>query len=551
MVSIVSSETVSGDTFLRNRSFDISFGVSPPMDVSMILNTSPISLGSNISSNRFVSTTGFSSLGSQGFLSVSAVSNGITVATSNYPVVVNSRIDTSWTSVGGLLTLYKYEPFGNTFTAKVGGDILSYPGSSTELLGYLVGTGTDTVQFRGANGGTTVYPYNVTLAVRASASGVAVDDVSTSVSIKPARLIYSPCNATATFYRNEPITPITFSILYASLSPTVFYSATTLPAGLSLSKTGTSSFALSGTPTVQTISSNFSFFAQDTSGRTYSTQVALGVSPERLLIDVAGSLATSNIDAGVAIDPITFTARFPPYNNNAAAIQYSWSPLPPFGLQFFRKDETGISGSNTTINYGTDSSFTMVLRGSIPESVLQSYAFGGITSYTMTLTGVRSGGGPALSPSAPKTLTFGFKETIFFTPTLQTLYVGLDTAVSFAAKTYFPTSNVDISIAGISLVDGLLPDGLAGSFNAAAQRYDISGIPTNAASYSFSLVASNSRGTTKTLPVNLTISNDAATISPPASVDLSYTFLQYRNVGTTTPGLYTAPITFRDRKSVV
>jgi hypothetical protein len=45
------------------------------------------------------------------------------VATSNYPITLASRIDVSWTSVGGVIALYKYEPFCNTFRARVGGDI--------------------------------------------------------------------------------------------------------------------------------------------------------------------------------------------------------------------------------------------------------------------------------------------------------------------------------------------------------------------------------------------------------------------------------------------
>lgn len=546
MVSIVSSETVSGDTFFRNKPFDISFGVSPPTDVSMVLNTSPLSLGSNIiSGNRIVSSSGFSSLGSQGTLFVSALSNGTTLASTAYSIVANSRIDVCWTSVGGVLPLFKFEPFSNTFTARVAGDTLAYPTSSTELLGYLTGTGTSNVSFRAPNGATTAYPYNLTLAVRAISGGSNVDEVSTTVTIKPARLVVSPCNASFIFYRNEPLSPVTFSILNAPISPTIFYSATTLPAGIALVKSGSNSFDLSGVPTVQTISSNYSFFAQDTSGRTYSTQVALAVNPERLLIDVSGTLSVSNIQADVPIDPITFTARFPPYTSDRA-IRYSWTPLPPTGLQFVRKGGSGISGSFADINSSVDASFTMTLQGSIPESTIRSFALAKppTNPYTMTLTGVRSSGGTALSPSAPKALSFRFGETIFFESNVPTFYVGLDTSASFTATTYFPSGGVDVSIASITLTDGFLPDGLTGGFTSNFGRFDISGIPTTAASYAFSLNASNSNATTKSIPVTLTISNDTARISPSSAIDICYTFIQYRSVQNGLTGFYTPPLRF-------
>jgi hypothetical protein len=463
------------------------------------------------------------------------------ISTSNYPITLSSRIDVSWTSVGGSLPLYKFEPFSNTFTARVGGDTLVYPTSSTELLGYLTGTGTANAAFSGPNGASTAYTYPLTLTVRALSGTTVVDDVSTSVTINPARIIYTPCNSSLVFYRNEPSPAPVFSLVAANASNV--YAATTLPTGLSFTRTDSKSFALTGTPTVQTISSNYTILATDTSGRTYATQVSMIVNPERLLIDVSGSLALSNVGLTAPIDPITFTSRFAPYGGYRA-MQYTWTPPPPAGIQFRDICGTAILGSSYSVNTTYDSSFTLTLSGTITEAQLRAFATSNLSNYTVTLTGTRITPLPALSPSLPKTITFRFGETIFFDSNIPSrgLYVGL--AVSnywYSATTYFPQL-LDTSIESIAVTDGFIPDGLDASFTRLTQRFTFAGTPTNAASYGFTLTASNGMGVSASLPVTAVISNDSVTITPLSGS--SFNFIQTRSLSNAKVGFYPSPISY-------
>jgi hypothetical protein len=465
------------------------------------------------------------------------------IATSNYPITLSSRINASWSSVGGQLPLYKFEPFTNTFTTRVDGDTLVYPTSSTELLGYLSGTGTSNVAFSGPNGASTAYTYPLVLTVRAvsniSNSLVVVDDISTSVSINPARITLSPCNSSLVFYRNEPSPAPVFSLVSSAASNV--YAATTLPTGLTFTRTGSRSFALTGTPTVQTISSNYTILATDTSGRTYSTQVSMIVNPERLLIDASGSLTLSNVGIESSIDPITFTSRFAPYGNPGRGMRYTWSPPPPAGIQFRTVSNDAIFGSNYFVSGAYDSSFTMTLAGTITEPQLRAFALADLSTYTMTLTGTRTAPLPALSPSLPKSITFQFGEFVDISYHVPNLYVGLDVSnYWYSAKTYFPV--LDSSIQSIEVTDGFIPDGLDASFTFATQRFTFAGTPNAALSYGFTLTASNGRGKSATLPVTATVLNDFVTITTLS--DPCFNFIQTRNLSNRKAGFYPFPIQY-------
>jgi hypothetical protein len=465
------------------------------------------------------------------------------IATSNYPINVNSRIDVSWTSVGGTLPLFKFEPFlNNTFTANGSGgatsDTLTYATTSPELLAYLTGTGTSNVAFRGPNGANIAYPYTLTLEVRANSNGAVVDDVSTSVTIGSARVIVTPCNTNLVFYRNEPSTNPVFSLVASPAQ--LIYSASTLPTGLSFARTASNAFALTGTPTVQTFASNYSILGQDASGRTYATQVSMIVNPERLIIDVSGSLTSSGLSSNAPIEPITFTSRFPPYGS-LRAVTYSWFPAPPAGLQFRRKDNIPVTGLQAQISSAVDPSFELTLSGTITSDQIRSYASNNVLSTSIVLNGTRTNGGGLLSPAIPKTLTFVFAETILFDSNVQRLYVGLPVSnFYYSAKTYFPF--VSNSITSIQIVDGFLPDGLDASFTQSTQRFTFTGTPTTVSSYAFTLQATNNTLTSVSLPITLTTSPDSITITP--FTDACYNFIQFRSLSSGKVGFYPSNISY-------
>jgi hypothetical protein len=475
---------------------------------------------------------------------------GTIIATSNYPITINSRLDVSWSSIAGLISLFKFEPFSNnTVTAnRCGGttnDTLSYSTSSTELLGYLTGAGSTTVQFRGSNGATIAYPYTLNLTINALCNATTVvDSVSTSVTISAARIIYSPCNATLVFYRNEPISPVDFSLVTSDAN--TIYSATTLPTGLAFTRAGARTFTLAGTPTVQTSGSNYTILGQDTVGRIYSTVVSMVVNPERLILDVTGSLVQSNVTTTTAIDPITFTARFAPYGGYRS-MRYTWSPPPPAGLDFLDASGRVINGSSYAVDTTYDASFTMTLAGTLTASQLRSFALANVSSYSINVTGTRTFPLPSLSPSLPRTITLRFGETLLFSSNTPSLFVGLDVSgFTYSAKTYFPQV-MDTSIQDITVTDGYLPDGLAGQFVFARQQFEISGTPITAATYPFTLRARNGAGVTADLAVSSTVSTDSVTIT--ALSDSCFNFIQYRNLSNAKTGFYPSNIEYSVRST--
>jgi len=463
------------------------------------------------------------------------------VATADYPITMASRIDVSWTSVGGVLPLYKYEPFCNTFAAKVGGDTLGYStASSTEIAGYLTGAGTANAAFRGPNGANTAYSYPLVLDVRAfDSSGTFVDDVSTSVTISPARLIVTPCNASLVFYRNEPISPVTFSIVASPASN--IYSTTSLPNGLTLTSNTSNSFTLRGTPVIQALSSNFTILGQDTSGRTYSTVVSMTVNPERLILDVSGSTFFGNVVSTTPIAPVTLTARFPPYGSLRSMV-YTWSPQPPAGLQFRDVNGIALTGSTYRVDSTYDSSFSLTLSGTITEAQVRAYAAAGTKTTSLTIVGTRTAPLPSLSPSFPTTLTFTMGQVILFGSNVPTPFVGIPISNSawwYSARSYFGT---DVSISSITVTDGGLPDGITGGFTSNLQRFDLSGTPTVASTYTFELTAV-AGSLTATLPVSLSTVNDTVFITTP--VDTCFNFIQYRDLSNAKSGYYSSNLDYQ------
>jgi hypothetical protein len=459
------------------------------------------------------------------------------IATSNYPITMTSRIDVSWTSVGGVLQLYKYEPFSNTFRAKIGSDTLGYSPSSTELLGYLTGTGSANVAFRGPNGATTAYSYPLVLDLQALSGTTVVDDISTTVIINPSRLIVTPCNSSLVFYRNEPISPVTFSIVASRAS--LIYSASTLPTGLTLTSNTSNSFTLRGTPAIQSLSSNYTILGQDTSGRTYSTVVSMAVNPERLILDVSGSTSFGNLVSTTPITPVTLTARFPPYGS-VRSMRYTWSPQPPTGLQFRDSNGTALSGSSYSIQ-AADSSFSLTLAGTITDEQIRAFANTNPPKRTVTTTivGTRTAPLPSLSPSLPTTLTFTMGQVILFDSNITTPFVGIRTLNwSYSATSYFGT---DVSISSISVTDGFLPDGITGSFSSNFQRFDLSGTPTTLSSYAFTLTAT-AGSLSASLPVSFSTVNDTVFITTPS--DTRFNFIQYRDLSNAKSGFYSSNLVY-------
>jgi hypothetical protein len=550
---ILSTPTFTGTEYI-NRPFSYVFSSdfsASPYEIQFT-GSSPALLAST-SGDTFFSTTGFAGTpGSAGTLSVSAVMTDppfTVVDSSNYPVTVSSRIDVSDSAFGSNIQLYKYEPFGgNTYTAKLGGDTLSFSRSSAVVLANL-SSNANVITFASATGYQSSSTSNL-LVVDAISNSSIQDTVTRVVDIGAGRFITPVSNSVITLYRNEPFTPVRFTAPLAISNPV---SSTSLPSGLFFFQVNSSNYDLSGLPFLQQPFSNYQIIGKGTgtnSSKIITTTVSIGVNGERLILDVSGSQDFSNLTTTTAITPTTVTARFPPYPVQFGDyMAYSWSPSLLPGFQFATKSGVVSNSSTTFFPDRNDTSCTIVLSGTPNSNTISTLVGLNTNNYSITLRGTRVFPFNAAPISSTKTFTFQFSPAVLFdeisTPTLYAGFPIPTNTVYFGARTVLSTT--DVSIAGISLVGGSLPSGLSLTFSNSQARAYIIGTPNSTISPTFTLRASNTSGAFQDYTTSLNIINDTVnfdSILTPAT-DTCYNFIQFRPVSNAFPGRYPGSIQFK------
>ena len=445
--------------------------------------------------------------------------------------------------IGGTIQVYKYEPFSYTITPTVDYETLSFSKSSEIPSTTLSNVDNDVINFS-ANpytGITSVNSNSITVTAY-NGAGSNVQQTTFPVSLNPARFFPPGNNVNYTFYRNEPITPIPFtSPLTMNLVTNPITSAPSIPVGLSFTQTSPNTFQLVGTPLIQSVLSNYKIIGTDISGRTITSTIGMMVNPERVVFDISGT-TTIPLDIGSNIQPVTVTARFPPYPLTGSNIQYTWSPVLPGGTFVFR-DYLNHPVYQPFVP--VDTSSTITLTGAIDSNTIQTLATAGIKNYPVTLTGTRLS-----SPNITKSTTFNFtlgELVLFNSSNLPTLYVGVPTSntVYVQAKTYL--ANVDASITSIVNLDPL-PSGLTGVFDSLRSRFYLNGIPTSTSYTPFRLLATNGNGVTRETTISsLSIITDSVNFdySVTPAIDTCYNFIQYRPVTNGKTGWYPSSILFR------
>lgn len=456
------------------------------------------------------------------------------------PVTVSNRIDASSAAVGGVFQLYKYEPFGvNFYSVNQGAsttDTLSYVNSSAELFAFLSNVSGSQVTFASTNGPSVSYTNPLSLIIDDLSGSTVLETISNTVYMNPGRFFPPAANTAYVFYKNEPITPQTFSATISLQTPT---SAPTIPAGLSFTRTASNSFQLAGTPLVQSPSSNYKVIGRGLTnpGQTVTVDINIRVAAERMLMDISGSSNVFSMQVNTPISNRVVTSRCPPYPNVGSNILYTWFPPLPAGLSFQNVSNVAVSSGYLAI----DASSTLVLTGTPTEAAAQTISNG----YQTTLYATRTTS-PFISNAIPFTFSFG-ESVVFGSSNLTTLYTGASVSSSsssnsFTAQTKFAT--VDSSITAIFSPD--LRSDLSLNFVFAQQRAFLTGTPASAGVGTYTVTAVNGNAVSNSITASYTISNDQTffdyTVTP--AIDTCYNFVDERPISNALSGYYPYPIDF-------
>ena len=342
-----------------------------------------------------------------------------------------------------------------------------------------------------------------------------------------------------TFYKGEPIPQIP---LYAPFAVSLPTASPILPPGLAFYNVSNGTlYNISGIPTVTSPQSNHLFLGKGTGSNLgkiiTSSNVAMVVSNERMLIDVSGPTIISNMRIDTQIATRAITARFPPYPSGGT-LTYSWSGLPN-GIVV--KD---LSGNIRNSGFEPiDPSYTLVLEGAPTLSAAQAFQQAGITSNVVNIVATRTDPAPALTSNIP--FTFAFGPTALFTDNVvrNPLFVNvpLDPLSNyFRAQVYFGAGNITDIDAPYGLPPGLSLSSLV------AGRRNLIGTPTTDASsglYTIRAFSDISPPAVRTVLANINILNDVVTFSSPN--DVCYSFIEARPLSNALAGYYPYPIDFK------
>lgn len=341
-----------------------------------------------------------------------------------------------------------------------------------------------------------------------------------------------------TFYKNEPITPIQFRAPFTISTPTT---VPTLPPGLGFTDvSGGAWYNLAGTPTVVVPQTNYLVIGQGTGANlgkiVTSSNLAVTVGNERLLINVSGSPIINEMTVGTDISSRVITAAFPPYSGGSKTFTYSWSGLPD-GIVV--KDNSGNTYSNSFP--ATDPSYTLVLSGAPTVAAANAFRLVGITSNTVNITASRTFPTPTLTSNIP--FTFSFNPTVLFNPTViaPSFYLNapLDPSANyFSAETAFGSSPIT------QIFSPNLRTDLSINFVSAQGRGYLTGTPIDTSGTNFYTIrAINAGGLTRDLSQSITVARDAVTFTP--RTDVCYNFIVTRPLSNSLSGYYPASIQFQ------
>jgi hypothetical protein len=487
-----------------------------------------VSISSSMMFASFASTVGASNTFQSQPVVFDAIVQGKVVGTiSNSATVKDFILNVSPSIPGYTLSLYKYEPFANSFSISAPtGLTLNSTGSSPEILTFLSNITSTNIVFASSNGYQTSYSTPLTLSINAvTTTSTVVSNLTISVPVSPGRF-YSPMsNTNYVFYVAENLSntyPLTTDLQFLTLLnlDILPVSSPGLPSGISFGSIDSNTFQLQGIPNVQTSQQNYLVIGSNTtSGKIVTTTVSIQVKAPRISVS-GGPTVISGMLPDSPISPSTFTSIIPTTSYAITSnFYYNWNSNLPDGLYF-----EDINGSNvppgvfTMFPPDSDTAKTIIIAGTPTVAAATNLVTAGLSSYTVGLTGNTRG--PVLNSAVTQIqLTFG--ELVLFTGTaIPALYATNPMASNtliFKAGSYFPSTSPIASIAA-----GNLPPGLSLTTNGTSNYVNgvdcssgvyVSGTPTtvNLTPDPTVVIAVNQNGTSRTSSVAIPILADVIT----------------------------------------
>ena len=452
-----------------------------------------------------------------------------------------SRIDASTTAVGGIIQLYKYEPFSNRFAIDASyilSDILTSSGTGADILGYISSNVSSTILTFASSNGPNASVSGVPLVVNDICSGTTRETLRYTVNIGAGRFTQPPLGKSYSLYKNEPVffnDTLAARTFIASIPISQPTTIPTLPTGLVFDGSGTT-YNLSGTPILQSPARDYTIIGKGSTdpSKVVSTTIRISVGAERLVVDLSGSKTITDLTVGTPIVSRALFGRCPPYPLAGSNVIYTWTAVPD-GLYF-----TNVSGVPVYSPYlATDASSTLVLTGTPTLNAARSIT----EPFTTTVTATRKSL-PTIVSNVQ--YSFGFVETVLFDALgyFSNQYVNANVRLSnssniFRAYTRFgSTSNA--LIRDISTTT-LLPADLSTTFVSSGQYAYIAGKPTGTSSATYTMRAINSNNVVGLISFDLTVVNDIVTFT---SSDVCATFIVDRALSNAKDGYYDYPIQF-------
>jgi hypothetical protein len=473
----------------------------------------------------------------------------------NYSVTVNAALTIA---PGALLATTVNVAYSQTITASGGTGGIAFvvdsgslpPGLSLAAGGALTGTPTSAATYNfvvratDSVGATTTQAYSIT--------------VNAALAVSPATL---PATTVNTVYSQTIIATggsgaITFDV-----------SAGSLPPGLSLSGAG----ALTGTPTSAgayslTVMATDSVGATATRGYTLTINAAIGVDPATLPDATVGTAYSQTVTTTGGTGTVTLTqgGTLPPGLTFTAATGLLSGTPTTAGSYSFSITGTDTVGASTQRNYSLTvnaAAAIVVDPATVPNTTLgvaysQTFtATGGTGSYTFSHTGtlptglsLSAAGALTGTPTTAGTFNFSIVATDSASATGSRAYaVTINPAIvvnpatlpaTTVGASYSQTVTTTGGTGAVTLTQGgTLPPGV--TFTAATGV--LSGTPTTAGSYSFSITGTDTVGASTLRNYSVTV--NAAIVVNPATLPDATVGTAYNQTVTTTGGTGTVTLT--------
>lgn len=469
-------------------------------------------------------------------ISPSLTPDNIIIASQTYPIQVIKSLELLQQNpilVGNTTSLYQFEQFLYKVRKNKPGDTLRITNSSAEVLPYCSNDGTD-VSFGSVNGFQNSFANSLLFLAEAVSNSVVRESIPITVNVLAGRWIPDIASPYV-FSRGQNIGDSYLFSNSLGIPSGNGFTNPSLPLGLSFTRIDASGYVwkLSGTPSLQTTPTVYQFIGRSAAGKIITTNVNITVGPEQL-IPSPTSVSFSNLQIGSNVTPAAITVKKP----ITASGNITWTSTGELPNGLYYADVSGNPFPSQSIMTAFDPSYTVQILGAPTEAAAQSFR---ATSNFCNVSLIAFVG--TLNKTVP--LSFQFGQTVLFTnqytgtPSLfKDVPISIATDVRYTAFSLFgtPFSNAVSSITANALPAGLSLTPLS------ASSVRVIGTPTTVSSNTYTFTATDISGNTRSVNSSIPILQDVMTVFPP--VDVSYVFIQSRDLNNPKTGYYSSPIVF-------